>query len=73
MTENNNYWKWRFLFSGKNEEYVKFSGKLKGPRYAKLIRKNIEKCLFVNVHKIIQIKILEKIQNSEEIENVCKY
>ena len=26
-----------------------------------------------NVHKIVQIKILEKVQNSEEIENIWKY
>ena len=57
------------LSSGKNEKCVKFSGKLKVARYAKLIRKNIEK-KFVNVYNIIQIKILEQVQNSGQIENV---
>ena len=56
----------------------KFSGKSKRPRCDKLIRKNIESkiCIHIyrynlaNIHKIIQINILGKIQNSEEIENI---
>ena len=51
----------------------KFSRKSK--RTQVLIRKDIESkiCMHIylaNIHKIIQIKILEKFQNSEEIENL---
>ena len=56
----------KILFSGKNEEYVKFSGKSKRLRCAKLIRKNTENIYIANLHRIIQIKILEKVQNSEK-------
>ena len=60
-----------FLVRMKN----KFSGKSKRPRCVKLIRKNIESKTYIyiylaNMHKIIQVKILEKIQNSEEIGNI---
>ena len=55
----------------------KFSGKSKRPRCVKLINKNIDSKIYIyiciymaNIHKIIQIKILEKVQNSEEIENI---
>ena len=55
----------------------KFSGKSERPRCVKLIRKNIENNIYIyvylaNIHKIIQIKILEKVHNSEEIENIKK-
>ena len=55
----------------------KFSGKSKRPKCVQLIRKNIESKIYIyiyltNIHKIIQIKILEKVHNSEEIENIKK-
>ena len=40
----------KILSSDKNEEYVKFSGKSKRPRFAKQIRKSIDTYIYIYIY-----------------------